>query len=98
MSNGFCDSMPAIRLSHGAGNGVNSACLMTASNMLIGKGNLGDTSTCQCDLIRAFVIRTNDKMPLDLLEELYGPLCWEIIGTKTDDREVIQKRAFAFAD
>lgn len=87
-----------IRLTSGAGNGVDQACLMTASNMLIGKGSMGDVATCQCDLIRAFVIPTNDAMPDDLRCELYGPLVYEILGTKTDDPQLLQQRAFAFAD
>tara|TARA_Y100000593_G_scaffold68386_1_gene125674 strand:+ start:2785 stop:3504 length:720 start_codon:yes stop_codon:yes gene_type:complete len=87
-----------IKLTKGAGNGINSACLMTASNMLIGKGEKGDEVTCQCSLIRTFVITTNDSMPSKLRCKLYSPLIYEIIGTKTTDPDVIQQRAFAFAD
>jgi hypothetical protein len=90
--------MRVINLTHGAGNGTDKACLMTASNMLIGKGELGDINDCVCLLLRRFIIITNDVMPIPLLRELYGPLVWEILGTRTDDPVVLQQRAFAFAD
>ena len=42
--------MRVINLTHGAGNGVDKACLMTASNMLIGRPvflrRLNSASTC----------------------------------------------------
>lgn len=82
-----------LRLTHGAGNGIDTACLMTAANMLIGKGAMGDDCECVCPVLRAFIIPTNDAMPLDLLAELYGPLAWEIIGTRTDDIGVMVRRA-----
>ena len=90
--------MRVINLTHGAGNGVDKACLITASNMLIGRGEDLDVNTCVCPLLREFIIITNDKMPLPLLRELYTPLIWEILGTRNDDIEVLQKRAFCFAD
>ena len=91
--------MRVINLTHGAGNGVDEACLMTATNMLLGRGELGDKEgDCICPVIRAFIIPTNDAMPKHLLGEIYGPLVWEIPGTKTDDVEVIRQRAYAFAD
>ena len=90
--------MRLIKLTHGQGNGINKACLMTASNMLIGKGQDGDKNSCVCPVIRKFIILTNDKMPESLLGEIYGPLIWEILGTKTDDIEVMRQRAYLFAD
>lgn len=88
--------MRIINLCHGAGNGVDSACVMTASNMLIGKGYHGDTNSCVCPLIREFVIATNDAIPLELLGELYTPLIWEILGTRNPDVE--SERVFCFVD
>ena len=90
--------MRIIKLTHGTGNGIDKACLMTASNMLIGKGQDGDNNSCVCPVIRSFIIKTNDKMPENLLGEIYGPLIWEILGTKTADIEVMQQRAYLFAD
>ena len=90
--------MRVIHLTHGAGNGINKACLMTASNMLIGRGEDGDNNSCVCQLLQSFIIATNDAMPEELLGELYGPLIWEILGTRNDDPAVIQRRAYAFAD
>jgi len=87
-----------IRLTHGAGNGVDKACLMTASSMLIGKGEDGDNNSCVCSVLREFIITTNDAMPEDLLGELYGPLAWEILGTATGDHEIERQRAYRFAD
>ena len=86
--------MRVLNLCHGEGNGVDSACLMTASNMLIGKGHEGDQNSCVCPILQRFIIRTNDLMPVELLGELYGPLAWEIIGTRNDDRSVIEARVF----
>ena len=90
--------MRVIHLTHGAGNGVDKACLMTASNMLIGRGEDGDQNSCVCPLLREFIIPTNDAMPEEMLGELYGPLAWEILGTKTEDTDVLVQRALAFAD
>lgn len=87
-----------INLTHGAGNGVDKACLMTASNMLIGKGEDGDNSSCVCPILRRFIITTNDAMPIGLLGELYGPLAWEIIGTRNDAPEVLAARTFKLVD
>lgn len=86
------------KLCHGDGNGIDTACLMTASNMLIGKGHEGNNNSCVCPIIRQFIIQTNDAMPEDLLQELYGPLAIEIIGTRNDDPVVRQQRGFTFAD
>jgi hypothetical protein len=90
--------MQIIKLTHGAGNGVDAACLMTASNMLIGRGKDGDDNSCVCEILRNFIIPINDSMPLDLLTEHFGPLTWEILGTRTDDEDVKQQRMYAFAD
>jgi len=90
--------MRVIKLCSGEGNGIDAACLMTASNMLIGRGEDGDKNWCVCPLLREFIIQTNDAMPDDLRAELYGPLVFEILGTRNDDHDVILQRAFAFAD
>ena len=82
-----------LRLCNGAGNGVDTACLMTATNMLIGRGDKGDEAVCVCPVLRAFIITTNDCMPDDLRQELYGPLPWLLIGTKTSDVSVMVRRA-----
>jgi hypothetical protein len=87
-----------LRLTHGKGNGVDAACLMTASNMLIGRGADGDQNGCVCPIITAFIIPTNDDIPEALLGELYGPLLYEILGTRTDDFEVMKRRAYVFTD
>jgi len=87
-----------IHLTHGPGNGIDSACLMTASNMLVGRGQDGDNNSCVCPVIRRFIVMTNDAIPEDLLGELYGPLAWEILGTATGDPAIEQQRAYRFAD
>jgi len=90
--------MRRINLTHGRGNGVDSACLMTATSMLIGKPEELDECSCVCPIIRAFVIKTNDSMPKQLLGDLYGPLIWEIPGTHTEDTGVIVQRAYKCVD
>lgn len=85
-----------LKLCFGAGNGVDRACLMTASNMLVGRGDLGDRSdlggSCVCPLLRDFIIDTNDMMSQEAREKHYGPLAWEIIGTLSDDPIVLSMR------
>ena len=90
--------MRVLNLCHGKGNGVDKACLMTASNMLIGKGKHGHYNSCVCPILQRFIFRTNDRMPVELLGELYGPLAWEIIGTRNDNRSVIEARVFKLVD
>ncbi len=90
-----------IRLTHGAGNGVDTACLLTAANMLVGKGELkdgyGEGDSCVCWILRPFIVLTNDNMSEDFLGEVYGPLVYEILGTKIDydqdSRDVLLARA-----
>lgn len=81
-----------IHLCQGSGNGVDQACLMTASNMLIGRGEDGDMNHCVCPVLRIFIMNVNDPMPDDLRDELLAPLAWEILGTCSDDPEVEQAR------
>ena len=83
--------MKVIKLCSGPGNGVDTACLMTASNMLIGKGYMGDEATCQCSLIRKIIIHANDSMLQTQRNELLGPLVFEILGTKNS--AALQRRA-----
>lgn len=71
---------------------------MTASNMLIGRGQDGDNNSCVCPLLRTFIIITNDAMPERILGEVYGPLVWEVLGTRTDDPAVLMKRMFVFIE
>ncbi len=87
-----------LKLTHGIGNGVDKACLMMASNMLIGRKEDGDKNGCVCPVITAFIIPTNDAIPEYLLGELYGPLLYEILGTRTDDFQVMARRAYVFTD
>lgn len=87
-----------VYLSRGAGNGIDIACLMTASNMLIGRGEEGDGCTCQCPIIREFIVRTNDLIPDKPRNLIYGPLVYEILGTRTDSRDVESRRAIALTD
>ena len=92
--------MRVIHLTSGEGNGVDKACLMTAANMLIGRGKDGDHCHCVCPVIREFIIATNDliaEYSEALLDELYTPLIWEILGTKADS-ETERKRGYYFAD
>ena len=92
------DYLRAIRLCKGKGDGKTSACLATATAMIAGELEPGDEPECLCPAIRAFVIQTNDAMPDDVRSELYGDLPWVLIGTRTDDKDVMQKRAYLAAD
>lgn len=90
--------MRTLKLTHGPGDGISSACLMTASNMIIGRGEDRDKNSCVCPVIREFIIVTNDAIPESILGELYGPLVLEILGTKTEDLDTMRRRAYCFAD
>ncbi len=90
--------MRVVKLVHGAGDGVSKACLMTASNMLIGQGENRDQNSCVCRILQAFIVITNDNMPLEILSDLYGPLVWEILGTTSDDEAVQSERSRAMVN
>lgn len=85
-----------LRLCYGAGDGKTEACLMTATNMLIGQPEQEDKAVCVCPTLRGFIITTNDGMPGELRQLLYGDLPWEIIGTRTDDKEAMADRLAVF--
>lgn len=90
--------MKVIKLVHGPGNGVDTACVLSAASILIGKPEELDGCYCVCPVIGSFVARTNDSMPLCLLREVYGDLPWEIIGTSTKDERIMSQRALHFFD
>lgn len=90
--------MRVINLCHGAGDGVSSACLLTASNMVMGRGEFLDENDCVCQILRDFIVETNDSMPLDILGRIYTPLIWEIIGTKTNNKKILKRRARKLID
>ena len=89
--------MRVINLCAGEGDGKKTACLMTASNMLIGKPENGDKSSCVCPLLRSFILVTNDAMPDAIRNILYGPLVWEIVGTRNNNNDVLRARLEALA-
>lgn len=82
-----------LKLCRGAGNGIDKACLMTAANMLIGRGDAGDEAVCTCEVLRGFILRTNDAMHWQTRRRLYGPLPWSLVGTRTTDVKVHLRRA-----
>lgn len=93
--------MRTIKLCHGPGNGINEACLMTASNMIIrdddeisilsSREEL-DENDKVCPIIREFIIVSNDSIPINILGELYTPFVWEILGTNTNDINIMIER------
>lgn len=88
-----------LRLCHGAGNGIDKACLMTATNMLRGRPEARDgCDSCTCMLLARFIVCTNDTMRACDRHEVYGPLPWEIMGTYTEDPKVLLKRARVLVD
>ena len=82
-----------LKLCRGPGNGVDQAGLMTATNMLSGCGDAGDAAVCTCEVLRDFIVRTNDAMHWRTRRRLYGPLPWSLVGTRTTDSEVHRRRA-----
>lgn len=88
--------MRSINLCAGKGNGIDTACLMMAASMLNGDAKPSDNSSCVCSVARRFIIPTNDPMPDDVRAEFYGPLAFEIIGTRSPKHE--RERGFVAAD
>lgn len=88
-----------LRLCYGAGNGIDKACLMTATNMLRGRPEARDgCDSCTCMLLARFIVGTNDTMRACDRHEVYGPLPWEIMGTYTEDPKILLKRARVLVD
>ena len=85
-----------MQLCVGAGNGVDTACLMTATNMLIGKPELLDKEgDCICPFIANFVRQSNDAIGTfdrKLLNDLYSPLVWELPGTRNPDSVPLREK------
>jgi len=92
------EGLRTIKLCRGAGNGVSTACLATAVAMVAGEENPGDEPECMCPVIAAFVRRTNDAMPDDVRAEMYGDLPWMLVGTRTSNELVMQRRGWLVAD
>lgn len=87
-----------MEFTHGMGDGKKTGCLMTMSNALAGYPLMLDKSTSQCDVLRSFIIATNDKLPLEVLAKAYASLAEEILGTKTKDPNILRKRAIMLAE
>lgn len=88
--------MRTIKLCRGAGNGIDSACLMTAVSIVSGAKIPDDKPSCVCPTLRAFIIKCNDSMPDNLRSELFTPLIWELPGTVTTlENQILRARVFA---
>lgn len=90
--------MRVIKLTHGAGNGEDTACLLTACSMVLGKPEQRDKPDCVCPVIREFAMRTNDTIPEERLGQLYSPLIWELPGTYSTSFTVRRKRVTYLID
>jgi len=87
--------MRTIKLCRGAGNGIDSACLMTAVSIVSGYEIPDDRPSCVCPILRGFIIKCNDSMPDDLRSELFTPLIWELPGTVTTlENQILRARVF----
>jgi hypothetical protein len=89
--------MRTIKLCHGEGNGVDTACLMNAISIITGE-NSGDRPDCVCPVIRSFCVVLNDMMSDDARSRLLTPLIWELPGTRVDDDDVMNARVNVFLD
>src|SRR4051812_30936139 len=91
----------SMSFTHGAGDGKKTGCLMTMSNILVGKPEQLDKtnqSNLVCTVMRSFIISTNDTIPEETLGKVYGPLAEKILGTITSDLKIMQERAIMFAE
>jgi hypothetical protein len=59
-----------VNLTHGVGIDAHNACSIAALNLAL-SGNLTDkdTTQCMCPVIRSWVIRVQDRMPLDMMSQ-----------------------------
>jgi hypothetical protein len=88
--------MRTIKLCFGAGNGVDTACLMTAVSIVTGAESPTDSPSCVCPILRAFIVKCNDNMPDALRSELFTPLIWELPGTQTTvENQILRAKVFA---
>ncbi len=87
--------MRTIKLCFGAGNGVDTACLMTAVSIVTGAESPNDSPSCVCPILRAFIVKCNDNMPDALRSELFTPLIWELPGTQTTaENQILRAKVF----
>lgn len=85
--------MRVVRLCRGSGDGKTTACLTTAISIISGRPEELDEPSCLCTHIAALARPLNDDMEDDVRACVLGDLPWMLIGTVTDDREVLEARA-----
>jgi len=92
-------NIETITLSHGAHRSRDAGtCAMEAVAWLAGEPH-SDSPACTCSVVAAFVRRMNDWLRDDEERTRYlRPLLPVLIGTRTDSREVMQRRAYLAAD
>jgi len=92
-------NIETITLSHGAHRSRDAGtCAMEAVAWLAGEPH-SDSPACTCPVVAAFVRRTNDRLRDDEERTRYlRPLLPVLIGTRTESREVMQRRAYLAAD
>lgn len=92
-------NIETITLSYGAHRSRESGtCAMEAVAWLAGEPH-SDSPACTCSVVAAFVRRMNDRLRDDEERTRYlRPLLPVLIGTRTDSREVMQRRAYLAAD
>jgi hypothetical protein len=90
----------SVKLCHGKGDGVKSACWMTAISMYAGKAaSWKDQPECVADTILRMCIALNDNMPDDATRAKYiGSVLFLPIGTGPETPEQAQERAYIAAD
>ena len=92
-------NIETITLSYGSHRSREQGlCAMEAVAWLAGEPH-SDQPQCTCPVIAAFVRRMNDRLRDDEERARYlRPLLPVLIGTRTDSREVMQRRAYLAAD
>jgi hypothetical protein len=84
--------MRVINLCRGSGNGVDRACLASAIGMVCGEIGMGCKPNALCPSMYNFIYGTNDRMPEEVRDRLYGPLVYELAGTGWATQQVIEAR------
>lgn len=84
--------MKTIKLCCGCGNGKDRACLLTASNMILGRGHKYDSNKTVDYILRGFIPCSNDSMNDELRSEVYSEFIWEINYSVTGNFKVQKER------
>ena len=82
-----------MKLVKGSGSPTEGACLLSAVAWYAGEKDWTDAPECVCPMVRTIGIALNDALPSNAeRERICGPLIFRVMGTRTDDADVLRER------